>query len=258
MNKIVITGGSRGIGFHLAKHFLLNNCQVVITGTTELSVNKAIKKLNNDKVYGFVCDVREYKMVEGLAQFAVKKLNSIDIWINNAGVNQSSEFFTNLSPKDFTKVIDVNIKGMMHGSHVALKLFKEQGFGSLYNMEGYGSNDMMREKLVIYGTSKRSLTYFTKALAKEMKKTNINIGRLSPGMVMTDFLKNSIKEHPEDTSAKKIFNILADEPDDVTSFLVKKILKNKKNNAHIQWLSNIKIMFRFITANRFKNRFFKI
>ena len=68
---------------------------------------------------------------------------------------------------------------------------KEQGFGQIYNVEGYGSNDAMMTGLTLYGTSKRAVTYFTRSLAKESRDLTggrILVCRLTPGIMITDFL----------------------------------------------------------------------
>lgn len=72
----------------------------------------------------------------------------------------------------------------------------------------------MREKLTIYGTSKSAISYFTRSLAIESKNTNVKVGTLSPGMVATDFLKESLNE-----CNRKIYNILGDKVEPVTKFL---------------------------------------
>ena len=138
----------------------------------------------------------------------------------------------------------------------------KQGHGAIYNIEGYGSNDAMMKGLSIYGTSKRAITYFTQALAKESEqlKTGVLVGRLSPGIMITDFITNALGdkgkiELPEKT--KKVYNILGDYPDVVATFLVENMLKNTKNNAHIEWLTNGKAAWRFMTAGFNKRDFFK-
>ena len=90
--------------------------------------------------------------------------------------------------------------------------------------------------LSIYGTSKRAITYFTKALAKEVKDKNLNIiiGRLSPWIMITDFITTALgnKESinlPEKT--KKVYNILGDYPDVVAEFLVEKMINNSKKRS---------------------------
>jgi short-subunit dehydrogenase len=116
--------------------------------------------------------------------------------------------------------------------------------------------------LSIYGTSKRAITYFTQALAKEseQRNTGVIIGRLSPGIMITDFITNALGdkgkiELPEKT--KKVYNILGDYPDVVANFLVAEMIKNTKNNAHIEWLTNGKAAWRFMTSGFNKRDFFK-
>jgi len=101
-------------------------------------------------------------------------------------------------------------------------------------MEGFGSDGMIRDKMTLYGTTKRAVRYFTQSMAKEASTSPVKIGTLSPGMVVTDFLLNSLKSNSKEADkAKEIFNILADHVDTVTPFLCKRILENNKNNAHI-------------------------
>jgi NAD(P)-dependent dehydrogenase (short-subunit alcohol dehydrogenase family) len=91
MKNIVISGGTRGIGFGLANSFLQLDCRVLISGRTKQAINIAIKKLTEthpkDRITGQVCDVRDPAQVQKLWDFAVKQLGRIDIWINNAGVS---------------------------------------------------------------------------------------------------------------------------------------------------------------------------
>ena len=142
--------------------------------------------------------------------------------------------------------------GVIYGSQVAAKGMIGQGFGAIYNMEGLGSNNMIQSNTVLYGTSKHALTYFTKGLAKELKGTAVIAGRLSPGMMLTDFITKTPDGRKaaieEDKSFQKIFNILADRPETVAPFLVENMLKNTKNNARFVWLSNGKVLIRFISS----------
>jgi len=257
--KIVITGGTRGIGFALAKQFLSLNNSVVISGTNMGSVNEALENLKSESVFGHNCRVENYDEVEELYAFAKQKMGEIDIWINNAGINQPKKFFHEMSIEDYKKVINVDIVGLMNGTSVALIEMQKQGHGFIYNMEGLGSDGRIMSGSIVYGMTKRAVRYFTLGVAKENDKSGVNIGRLSPGMVLTDFLLKGLEEDtPENASTKKVFNILADKPEVVTAFLSKKIMKNKKNNAYIAWLTTPKIIFRSLFAFRKKNKFFNI
>ena len=115
--------------------------------------------------------------------------------------------------------------------------------------------------LSLYGTSKRAITYFTSALAKESEvlQTGVIVGKLSPGIMITEFLKTALgnKETIElSDKTKKVYNILGDYPDVVANFLVEKMIKNTKNNVRIEWLTSRKAAWRFMTAGFNKRNFF--
>jgi short-subunit dehydrogenase len=155
-------------------------------------------------------------------------------------------------------LVDTNIKGMIYGSQVAAGNMIEEGCGQIWNMEGLGSNGMIQEKTIIYGMSKQALTYFTKALAKELKNTGVLAGRLSPGMMLTDFITRTPDgdDSPvvKEKSFRFVFNALADRPETVAKFFIPRILANKKNNAKISWLTGPKTLWRFATASFKKDR----
>ena len=116
-------------------------------------------------------------------------------------------------------------------------------------MEGFGSDGRMMKGLSIYGASKRGMTYLTAALVKEFKNSVVKIGFLSPGMVVTDLLIGDIDQTaPDWESRKRIFNILADRVETVAPFLVENMLINSKHGAKIIWLTNLKVMLRFLSA----------
>ena len=265
MKTVVITGSARGLGLEMAKVFRQNNLNVVISDLNEEKLQLAKEELekieSSAKVSTYICNVTNTTDIKNLIDFTKKEFNNIDIWINNAGVNQPDKAIWELTESEINQVLDVDLKGAIMGSKLAMEAMSEQKCGAIYNVEGYGSNDAKMLGLSIYGTSKRAITYFTESLAKESgeRNTGIIIGRLSPGIMITDFITNALgnKETinlPEKT--KKVYNILGDYPDVVAEFLVNSILNNTKNNAHIEWLTNKKAAWRFITSSFNKRDFF--
>ena len=254
MKNVVITGSTRGVGVCMAKEFLKAGCNVILSSRSE-TLSAAIKaELTGfeNKILYVPCNVRQKADVEKLWKQASAKWGRVDIWINNAGQNCTYEFCYDTETDYVDAVIDTNIKGMIYGSQVAAKNMLVQGGGAIWNMEGLGSNNMIQSKTILYGTTKHALTYFSKGLAKELEGTSVTSGRLSPGMMLTDFItrtpdgaKPAIETNK---SFQKIFNLLADKPETVAEFFVPRILKNTKNNAQIMWLTNAKTMRRFITA----------
>jgi NAD(P)-dependent dehydrogenase (short-subunit alcohol dehydrogenase family) len=260
MKKVVITGGTRGIGLSMAKEFLKNGCKVTITGRGANASEELMKELKAfEDSYQYVsCNVRNISEVEALCGDAAKHWGGIDIWINNAGQNVPHEFAYNTGASYVDAVIDTNMKGVIYGSQVAAKHMLEQGYGQIWNMEGLGSNDMIQVKTILYGTTKRALTYFTKGLAKELKGTPVMAGLLSPGMVLTEFMTKTPEGETspvlQNKSFQFIFNNLGDRPETVAAFFIPRILANRKNGAHIVWLTNAKSFYRMMKAPIVKRR----
>ena len=265
MKSVVITGSARGLGFCMAKLFRENDFNVVISDLNEENLKNSkceLEKIDSKgRIEYKVCDVTKSDELQQLINFCDEKFDNIDIWINNAGVNQPDKAIWELSEKEIDLVLNVDLKGAIIGSKLAMEYMMKKGKGAIYNIEGYGSNDAMMLGLSIYGSSKRSITYFTQALAKESeeRKTGVIVGRLSPGIMITDFITNALGNGEKIElleKTKKVYNILGDYPDVVANFLVEGMIKNRKNNAHIEWLTTSKAAWRFMTAGFNKRDFF--
>ena len=260
MKNIVITGSTRGIGFSMATQFLRAGCNVTLSGRGE-KLEEAVhtELLPFEEKYIYVpCNVQEKASLQKLWNTSFAKWGQIDIWINNAGQNTPHKFSWETGEAYTENIIKTNIVGMIYGSQVAATGMLNQGHGAIYSMEGLGSNNMIQIKTILYGTTKHALTYFMKGLSKELKGSGVIAGRLSPGMMLTDFItKTPDGEQSEvvaDEKFRKLFNILADKPDTVARYFIPRILSNTKNNAQIAWLSTQKATWRFITGGFRKDR----
>jgi short-subunit dehydrogenase len=254
MKNVVITGSTRGIGFSMAKEFLQAGCNVTLSGRGEALTEAAQFELSSfERKYIYIqCNVQEKESLQDLWDASMKHWGSVDIWINNAGQNAPHMFSWETGETYTENIIKTNIIGMIYGSQIAAAGMIKQGHGAIYSMEGLGSNNMIQLKTILYGTTKRALRYFMKGLAKELEGTGVIAGRLSPGMMLTDFItKTPDGDHSEvisDAKFIKLFNIMADKPETVARFFVPRILGNTKNDALIAWLTNRKATWRFMTA----------
>lgn len=253
MKNVVITGSTRGIGLAMAKEFLKKGCHVTLSGRGEMTESLALELQGFVPNYFYVkCNVQQKSDLETLWEKAFEKWGNIDIWINNAGQNSPHEFCYDIDEKYVDRIIDTNLKGVIFGSQVASQHMIKQRNGHIYNMEGLGSNDMIQVKTILYGTTKRAVTYFTRALSKELKNTGVKASRLSPGMMLTDFITKTPEGIASPVLQEKnfqfIFNILGDRPERVARFFVSKILLNTRNDAHIVWLTKRKMIGRFLYA----------
>ena len=238
---IVITGSTRGIGYGLALEFLKRKHRVIINGRDEDRLKKTVKEFEEQgfDVYGVPGDVAHESTFQSIIDQTSSRFGSIDIWINNAGIPQSQKYFYELGSIEIESLVSVNITAVMIGTQSALRFFKQQGYGKVFNMEGFGSDGRIMDKLSLYGTTKRAVNYFTKAVSREVKEQNIQVGILSPGMVRTDFLTNSASDADpaEEERNKKVFDILSEDVDVVTQFLSNRLLRSTKKYDRIEYLS---------------------
>ncbi|MFN8373352.1 MAG: SDR family oxidoreductase [Anaerolineae bacterium] len=261
MKTVVITGSTRGIGYGLANAFLALGCNVVVSGRAQESVDQAVSRLSaqhpGERLLGQPCDVTGYEQLQQLWQASVARFGRVDIWINNAGVSNPMMPLWEQTSQKLHDVVNINLLGMMFASKVAISGMLKQGGGHLYNMEGAGSNGRIHVGLTPYGISKYGARYLNKALLLETKGTPVKVSSLSPGMVITDLLMEGYAGKDNDKAqAARIFNILGDKVETVTPYLAQKVLANDQTGARIAWLTPMKIMWRFATANLIKRNVF--
>ena len=265
MKTVVITGGTRGLGQELTKAFRKRGFNVVLSGTSADGAAKAAETLSalpgEGGILGAACDSSSLEQVQALAAAALERFGTIDIWINNAGINQSYQYLWELEDAEIDRLLAVDLKGAVNGSLTALRIMKEQGYGAIFNMEGMGSNDAFQPRFSMYGTAKRAVTYFTDALAKEIEEQGLPVmaGKLSPGIMITDFLTSAGSRRGASTldeKTKKVYNILGDYPDVIAEHLTAKMLSSPKNGCRIEWLTRGKAARRFMTAAFNKRDFF--
>ena len=250
--SVVITGATRGIGLGMAGEFLKRGHRVTICGrsaeSTEAARSSLAEQYGEEFVHGLACDVGKIEDVEALWRAAKERFSTVDMWINNAGIGSEGDHVAKLDGALIDAVIRTNLRGVFHGSKVAMKGMLEQGHGHIFNMEGLGSDgNLAIAGSALYGSTKAGLTYMTKVLVKEAKGSAVKVGFLSPGMVITDlFLRSQGERIDEDF--KRFANILADKVETVVPYLVTRMLASRKHGAKINWLTGRKVFFRFLTA----------
>lgn len=259
MTSFVITGSSKGIGLALARYCRSQGHGVVIVGRDPRSVDAAVAKLKDEmpsaaKLLGVATDICDPQQVEDLWCQASEALGSVDVWINNAGVAHTTKPIIEITPDDVRSMVRTNVQGTINGSQVAARGMLAQGHGRLFNVLGGGSDGEYFPGMGVYGATKRGLDYFTRALVKELKGSPVLVGRVRPGMVVTEGMIREIQAAPENfESSRRIMNILGDKPDTVAPYLIEKMLAMPRSGGKIAWLNGLKIGRRFLSA-RFKPR----
>lgn len=248
---VVITGSTRGIGLGLAQAFLALGWCVVISGRqasqVQQSLNQLMQRYGDQYIRGYCCDVTQASELKQLWDFAITHFQQVNIWINNAGSSNSAKALIDISANELQQVINTNILGCMLGSQIALQGMLKQGFGQIFNMEGWGSRGEWSAGMTPYATSKRAVGYFSDALYKETKDTPIKVGTLSPGMVATDLLVGSWVQGEKKNwhKMKWLFMFVIDPVEPVSQYLVKRMVNNTKTHVRIVWMTPLRLFSRF-------------
>lgn len=263
MKTVVITGSAKGLGFEIAKCFRNKNYNVIISDNYKKDLEIAKKELIKVKGIGdidyYVCNTTKENDLAKLINKTKKKYGTIDFWINNAKIEEPKKMICDFTSEEINQILDTNLYAPIIATNLIAKTMVEQNSGSIYNILDYENNNLEMPSESIYKTATSGLAYFTKSLAKELErmKADVILGRISPGIVITDSLTNSNKKIELDSKTKKIFNIFGDYPDVVAKYLVNKIIINTNNNTHINWLTKRRIIWKRITSIFKKRDFFK-
>lgn len=194
----IITGGTSGIGYSIAKAFLKNGANVIILGRNESKLENTLeklKKISNNKVYAFVFDISNIENMEKTFNDILKKINGekIDILINNAGVI-SNNGFGRTDFEDYNKVLNTNLRGTYFLSQVFSNyMIKNKIEGNILNI---ASSSSLRPVINPYSLSKWGIRGLTVGLAKKLINYGIIVNGIAPGPTATPML---IKDYNEDS-----------------------------------------------------------
>jgi len=248
--NIVITGSTQGIGLGLAHEFLKRGHNVVISSRREAVVKTVVAALQSEyserRIMGCPCDVGVYDDAQKLWNTAAAEFGTIDIWVNNAGTEVGQAMLFMQDPASIAATIQTNLIGLMYCNQIAIKgMYGQPDGGKIFNMEGFGSNGMVRNTVSVYGSTKCALRHFTKSMVAELKGTKVKVCYLSPGIVITDLLVPPPEKRGRGwQEAKKILNLLADTVETVTPFLVEGMLNAKEGGDAVRWLTPRKVIRR--------------
>lgn len=191
-NKVVIvTGGSRGIGFATVQAFLNEGATVALFASRKETADKAIAEIHaqdpNAKVAGFYPNLADYDEVERTINAIGEKYGHIDVLVNNAGISDMTPF-TNYTEAQFNKVIDLNIKGVFNCANAAAKWMVKQHSGVILNISSMVAITGQASG-VAYPTSKFAVNGFTVSLARELGPQGVRVNAVAPGITETDMMK---------------------------------------------------------------------
>tara|TARA_B110000444_G_C18770829_1_gene562423 strand:+ start:637 stop:1368 length:732 start_codon:yes stop_codon:yes gene_type:complete len=191
--KVLITGATGGIGHSLVKKFYDYGALVLATGTNDEKLKNIKDKFSNVEIEKFRLD--EHQNIEKFIEKTNEKLGGIDILINNAGIT-SDNLSIRLTEENWKKVLDINLTSTFLMCKYAIKKMLKNKSGKIINITsivGHTGNLGQAN----YSASKAGIVAFSKSLAIEYAKKNININCVSPGFIkteMTDKINEEFKK----------------------------------------------------------------
>ena len=213
MSRIVlITGGTRGIGYALAQSLLRAGNTVAVTGTTSDGVVRAERELSAiGSVVGITCDVRDAASAEAAVRTAVAKFGGLDVLVNNAGVGVGVPI-AEMPHDEWHRIIGTNLTGVYNCCKAAIPHLRQRGGGWIINISSLASKNPFIGGAA-YCASKAAVNAFSEALMQELRDDNIRVSYVLPGSVSTGFSGREPgngadwKLHPEDV-AQAILDLL--------------------------------------------------
>jgi len=186
--QCLVTGGSRGIGFAIARMLLKEGARVAICGKTAGTLDRALGELeaiSPGKVTGKVADVKDYEQVGTLFAHVDRALGGLDVLVNNAGV----DWFKNvseLSIEEWATTIGTNLTGAFYCSKEALRRFEARGGGYIVNISSLAGKNAFAGASA-YNASKFGLNGFSEAVMLDSRYGNVRVSTVAPGSVATEF-----------------------------------------------------------------------
>lgn len=202
LDKIaIITGGSEGLGFEIAKKFILAGASIIICSRNKNNLKSAefkLKKLlnKNQKLLTIVADVSKEKDVKKLIKITIQKLGDCSILVNNAGIYGPKNKLEKTNWKEWKKTIEINLFGSVLMCKELINHFKKKKYGKIIQLSGGGATNPL-PYLSAYAASKAAIIRFSETLANEVAKYNISVNSIAPGALNTRMLDEVIKAGPD-------------------------------------------------------------
>jgi len=197
----IVTGASVGLGYEIARAFVAEGANVVICARSAESLQGAFSSLSalaapGQQIRMRGCDVSSEAQVNDLVAFAIEQLGTVQIVVNNAGVQGPIGPTEDIALDDWRHTFEINLYGVLFSCRALIPHFRSQGYGKIVNLSGGGAASP-RPFFSAYATSKAAVVRLTENLAEELRGQHIDVNAVAPGALNTQMLEQTLAAGPE-------------------------------------------------------------
>ncbi|RYH04023.1 SDR family oxidoreductase [Salipiger sp. IMCC34102] len=185
---VLVTGASRGIGAAAARAFADAGARVALVARSREAIAELAGEIGREAL-AIPCDVSRYWEVDQAVRATVETFGSFDVIVNNAGVIEPMGALGTTDPEEWSKAVDINLKGAMHGMRAALGPMLQQGSGTIITVSSGAAHNPL-EGWSAYCASKAAAHMLTQVTDREYRGKGLRVLGLSPGTVATQMQKD--------------------------------------------------------------------
>jgi short chain dehydrogenase. len=191
--NVIVTGGSSGIGFAIAKKFAEENANVVVIARNAEKLDAAVKKIKDEtkgRVCGYLCDISDYKDIENISHNIVTDIGTPEILVNNAGGFTNKTQWEEITEEMWDMSIKTNLLSVFHCTKIFTQYMRENSIkGSVVNIGSSSALQIKSDKMQ-YTITKSGVHTMTKILALDLAKYGIRVNAVAPGPTLTERVRS--------------------------------------------------------------------
>jgi 3-oxoacyl-[acyl-carrier protein] reductase len=191
--KAVITGGARGIGYAITQRLLESGATCSLWDRDAEALDSAAKSLGTG-VHTVAVKINQPDSVAAAAQTTDKALGGIDILVNNAGIAGVTKKLWEMTPAEWSEVIETNLNGVFLCCHAVVPLMLPRKYGRIVNIASIAGKEG-NPNASHYSAAKAGVIALTKSLAKEIAQSGVLVNCITPAVIQTDILKQVTQQH---------------------------------------------------------------
>ncbi|SHI27707.1 SDR family NAD(P)-dependent oxidoreductase [Pollutimonas bauzanensis] len=197
----IITGGSQGLGFEIAKKYVEAGADVMLCARDGALLDEAQKQLlqsaaSGQKIVARITDVSSPAEVDELVAETIEALGAVHVLVNNAGIYGPKGEIEDVDWAAWVKAMEINVYGSVLMCRAVLPHFKKQGYGKIIQLSGGGATNPL-PRISAYAVSKAAIVRFAETLAEEVRGTGIDVNAVAPGALNTRMLDEILEAGPQ-------------------------------------------------------------